>query len=116
MKTNINHGIFVFDNLSAMGKTYLLNVFNTVVANEAVVGYTYGDYKKHSIDKDFCKSRQVILFDRYDRYRNVYDDLINELSRDRIILVDCKNVAKLVNFDYEYCFIELGRNKIEVYG
>lgn len=110
---NLKNGVYVLDNESSTGKTYLLGILKTLSVGEPVIGFTYSDYKSGNILEASIRGRELIMFDRYDRYKNNYIDIINEMRDSAIILLDCKNKTNL-RLKTEPCYMTLTDNSIEV--
>lgn len=113
---NLENGVYVFNDESASGKTYLLYMLNKMSNADSVIGFTYTDSLSNSINMEKCIGRHIIMFDRYDMYRNKYADIIKKLKNSSIILIDCKNLADMtLDVDLKDCIIELEENSIEVF-
>lgn len=116
IKINLNNGIYIFDSKSAIGKTRLCNELKTLQAyGEPVAGYTYNDLKLGQNLDNLLNNRfyKVIMIDRYDLYKNLYIEGIEQASKYCIILVDCKGESPF-NLDYDICKIEMTIDLIEV--
>lgn len=113
---NLENGIYVFDNESATGKTRLYKELKEhTKLGESVFAYSYND-DKLGIDLDkILKSKdfKVILLDRYDMYNGSFSDILIDKSKSSIILIDCKNILN-INYDADWCYIEMSSGKIEV--
>lgn len=108
-------GVYSIDPKSATGKTYLCETLKYLaVSGEPVIGYTYNDYIL-GIDADtFVGKREnlkIAMFDRYGMYP-VYNDLIKELGKKAIVLVDHKEPVGLGG---KIRFLKLENSKISVY-
>lgn len=112
---NLNPGVYSIDPKSATGKTYLCETLKSLaVSGEPVIGYTYNDYVL-GIDADTFvgkrKNLKIAMFDRYGMYP-VYNDLIKELGKNVIVLVDHK---ELVDLRGKTCYLKLKNSKISIY-
>lgn len=111
-------GLYQFNSQSSTGKTWLYNCLKDFsLAGENVVAYTYNDYLQNVSLLHLLKNKspEVVLIDRYDMYLGEFKDLILELSKTAIVLVDCKQMLPFGRFD-NVCGIVLEDGKIEVYG
>ncbi|MCI9180605.1 MAG: hypothetical protein HFG50_11485 [Lachnospiraceae bacterium] len=117
INVNLDNGVYVFDNESATGKSRLYSLVKKYSAyGEPVAGYTF---------EDFCRGLDItavlnpkkfalVVLDRLDMYSNrSILSLIEKSAHDCIILVDCKNDFQ-VNIDYDWCYINMTANAIEV--
>lgn len=114
---DLDAGIYIFDNISAMGKTYLCNFLKECnMAGYQVMGYTYSDYKLGlPIENILVPGKyKVVLLDRYDMYEGVGVKEINECSKDTIILVDSKSEYHISDND-DWCTLKRTQDTIEVY-
>lgn len=113
---NLENGIYLFDNMSATGKTRLCRLLKNCQAyREPVAAYTYNDKLIGlPIEKVLEPGKyKVILLDRYDMYEGDGKELINECAKQSIILIDCKGKFTVTN-EEELCTISLEEDKIEV--
>ena len=112
----LDNGVYIFDNESALGKTRLAKLLEKYQAyGEPVVSYTYND-KLRGIDIATVlqpKRFKVILLDRYDMYEGDGAELILKCAEDSIVLIDCKNDFSVTAED-EWCTINMEKDKIEV--
>lgn len=112
----LENGIYIFDENSATGKTRLckeLKEFQKM--GEPVIGYTYGDNNLGiNLEEVFKRiNPKVLLLDRYDMYNGTFNNQILQWSNNTIILIDCKGDLE-INYDVEWCTIEMTASKIEV--
>ena len=91
---NLNNGVYVFDNESGIGKTYLADVIN-ILNMEGFNGlYVNGKYRtEKSVLDDLCdaENKTLVIVDSYDRYAtDDITDRIREIGLHTIIMVDAK--------------------------
>lgn len=125
----LNNGLYIFEGESATGKTRLFNELRNIQKyeqserlKESIVTYTYNDYLLYNVTlEDILKKYEnekleVIILDRYDMYGSEeYIDSLVKISKDSIILVDCKSIDKFSNCtDDNICFIEMDETSITV--
>ena len=117
---NLSNGIYVFQNVSAVGKSYLASVLRSLrSAGEPVDSFSFSDVKKFGdleqalsgIDFKMGDLR-VILFDRYDQYVGAFTDIIQRLGEKCIVLIDCKHRTKLKHVNR--CVVSFNESVIEV--
>lgn len=119
MRINLAPGLYVFDPLSATGKTYLSSVLAKLTnLLEPVVAYTYDDYLK-GVDPELRlagRSWKVILLDRFDMYSDDPRVLeaIQQIDSEAIVLVDAKANQLPPIGPYRSAYIELMSEVIEV--
>lgn len=92
-----SNGLYVLDNESASGKTYLAKLLSAL---DNAFSVTYNEVESilnASITEAFSGKYELIMFDRFDMYctQELYDECVLH-SRDMIILLDLKNY-------FEYC-------------
>lgn len=113
VELNLNPGIYVFTKDSAIGKTRLYKALKDVKKFRDVVAYTYEDtFDNNEIDS-LAANAKVIMFDRYDLYRNKFTDIICKYSDNAIILIDCKDTEDL-DVGYDLCYIDMSIKEINV--
>lgn len=112
----LENGIYIFDNISASGKTRLYKVLRECQAyGEPVASYTYNDKLLGlPIESVLMPNKyKVIMLDRYDMYEGDGASLILKCAENSIILIDCKGDFTVTNLD-EWCDIRLTDCGIEV--
>ena len=92
------NGLYSFDDQTATGKTYLVNLMQGM--NEVYV-VTYSSTESvlnAQIDEALSDKYKLVIFDRCDLYmtQNLYDKLLSK-SNDMIILLDLKNFYEFTN-------------------
>ena len=114
IRIDLDVGVYMFDNESATGKTFLYKMLNNLVSRKDIVCLTYSTSKYISNLYDIVSDKtKLILLDRYDMYSEKYQDTIREYSNKAVILLDCKVFAQL-NDIAQMCFIELSETRLEV--
>lgn len=106
-------GIYLFDNQSALGKTWL---FNEMRKHECerndIFTFTYNDLLLHHEFK-ICDSVKICILDRYDMYEGLFVDEIVNAASNCIILIDSKDLFSFTDND-KFCYITLTDGRIEV--
>lgn len=104
----LDNGVYVFNNISSTGKTYLYNTINMYLNLDdeiPVFGLSYTDYEKGlTLAKAIKDKAKLVVIDRYDMYKGEFDKEIEELGKNGIVLVDCKSPTKLKAY---HCAIKL---------
>lgn len=116
IRTELNNGIYVFDNQSATGKTRLRKELRkNQQYGEKVASYSYEDYLLElPLDRILIPDKyKLIMLDRYDMYRGAGSDLILCCKENTIILIDCKGELDF-GAEYGWCTIEMTDKLIEV--
>ena len=113
---NLDNGVYFFIPDSGAGKTFLckkIKEYNRV--GEPVYAISYDDVNRF-IDSDIevMKKSKVNLFDRYDLYSDLFIDLIKELSKSSVVLIDTKQLLFIPGVKINYCMIKLKLSGIEV--
>lgn len=91
-------GVYVFLSSSGLGKTFLANLLKTLEdPGIYIVTYDNRESIQRAMLEDIKRNKYELVFlDRYDMYASSeYNDVINDISRDTIVLVDAKNVDRL---------------------
>lgn len=116
IQINLENGIYLFDNKSGIGKTYLFKLLNVISSRTDFLCLTLSNYFLVNDLVNVCKSRnvKVIILDRYDLYINQFSEELLQLKDNVIILVDCKHPDKL-SFDSGNCGINFTEDKLEVF-
>ncbi len=99
----LENGVYTLPNESAIGKTYLAKVLREYSnIGEPVLSLTYYDFND-GVDLRYYTSKKdykVLLLDRFDMYNDKFEDIIFELGRHMIVLLDSKLVPE---FTAEHC-------------
>ena len=110
-------GIYIFECVSATGKTKLHNLISNhmIYDNEVVASaYTYNDKLRNiDISTIFKGDYKLIVLDRYDMYYGYGSEYIKKFKDKAIILIDCKQDFNICEYE-DLCSIELKENSIEV--
>lgn len=117
VEIDLDNGVYTFDGDSATGKTFLLKtLIEYLLDKKPVIGFTYTDFIKGiSLDDIFSKKHyDVVMFDRYDMYFNQFEDLIEKLGKESIVLIDSKEVPDFKE-EPKACLIFLEKGKIQVF-
>lgn len=107
-------GIYTCGNISANGKTRLLNLCKEYkIAGYPVYGYTYNDFLSHTpfeFQEDIC----LVFIDRYDLYK---DQLVPKFDHypKVIFMIDCKTDCEALE-DSQECYINMESDKITVWN
>lgn len=114
IEVRLDNGIYIFDMDSGTGKTWLCKMLRQYqLAGEPVASYTYQDKQ---IGLDFDKvvkptEQKLLMIDRYDMYRNQYNDIIRQFAETGIVLIDCKTPIAL---PCNTCSIDISEELLEV--
>ena len=78
----IEKGLYVFQNESGTGKTYLYNIIKLCrFYGRPVSAYSCDDLSKGLRPLDICKpTDRIVVFDRYDMYAGQFDGEIRALD------------------------------------
>lgn len=112
----LSNGVYLFDNMSATGKTRLCKELRkNQTYGENVAAYSYDDYLLGIPIENFLVPNKncVVMLDRYDMYNGVGKELISVCKEKCIILIDCKRDLNF-SIDYQFCTIEMTEKLIEV--
>lgn len=100
-------GIKKFRAISSTGKTRLYNIcVNYSIDKLPVAGYSYIDYQRGIKLSDYLnKGIKLLIIDRYDMFNGMFAKEIVELSKNCMVILDCKEmpnigvVTRLVDID-----------------
>lgn len=115
IKINIvlSPGIYLFDNQSALGKTWLFNEMRKhQCEHEDIFTFTYNDLLLHH-KFEIGDGIKICILDRYDMYEGLFVNEIVEASSNCVILVDSKALFSFTDND-KFCYITLTDGRIEV--
>lgn len=115
---DLKNGIYIFDNISATGKTRLAKMLKQYESyGEPVTSYTYEDKQRNIPIDNVLKSNKykLIALDRYDLYKGDGVELIKKCAKTSIILIDCKNDMAFTDID-DWCSIKMSPTTIEIEG
>lgn len=107
-------GIYTCGNVSANGKTRLLNLCKEYgIAGFPVYGYTYNDFLNH-VSFSVQEDTQFVFIDRFDLLK---DKLIPQFENylDVIFMVDCKTDCAALE-DSQECYINMESDRITVWN
>lgn len=114
IKIMLEPGLYTCGNISANGKTRLLNLCKEYhIAGFPVYGYTYNDFLSHTpflIGENTC----LVVMDRYDLYK---DQLIPQFDNfpNVIFMVDCKTDCEVLE-DSRECYINMESDQVTVWS
>jgi spore coat polysaccharide biosynthesis predicted glycosyltransferase SpsG len=115
---DVETGVYQFANQAGTGKTYLYSLLSRIMEGDSsVLSVTYSNAllgKEGVINYIKENKPKVMLFDRYDMYVGVFDDVINDFSNNAIILVDLKHKESSIKFT-GICNVYLKEHVIEVW-
>lgn len=115
---DIDNGVYRLTNQSGTGKTYLYSLLSRIMEGDnSVLSVTYSNAllgKEGVINYIKENKPKVMLFDRYDMYVGVFDDVINDFSNNAVILVDLKHKESSIKFT-GICNVYLKEHVIEVW-
>lgn len=114
IKIMLQPGIYTCGNISANGKTRLLNLCKEYyIAGFPVYGYTYNDFLNHTPFVIQEKTRLVVI-DRYDMFK---EQLVPQFDNypDVIFIVDCKTDCEALE-DSQECYINMESDKVTVWS
>ena len=113
VKFNLDHGLFLFRNISGMGKSYLCDLIrdNKSIFKNEYVTYEYADYIDNvDLSAKIGDTTKVIIVDRYDQMNLKHIDTINSFAEKGIVLLDLKVLPQKRIFRRPY---KLARISIE---
>lgn len=108
--------IYVFDNVSGGGKSYLCSLMKEAKrAGKPYGGYTYEDYLNGVDIVKYAEGLKVLMVDRYNMYSGKESIIksIENISKNCIVLLDAKYEY---DFACEFCDITRTATTIEVEG
>lgn len=115
----LDNGVYLFDALSATGKSRLVKLLRKYESyGEKVATYTYEDYlRKVDISQIFNKGAKLVVIDRYDMYDGFGKLDIEKACKkeESIILIDCKQDFR-IDCEYSWCNLSMTEDKIEVFA
>lgn len=105
----------MLNGISATGKTRLYHLLREYrAAKLPVAGYSYSEYMDGlRISQYLNTGLKLIIIDRYDMYNGEMASDIIELSKESIVLIDCKTTLDIIA-DIEYKDIEMGSDYIHI--
>lgn len=111
------HGLYIFDDESAIGKTRLYHELKDLqAAGEPVCAIRYDDGVPIQELRRWTQEHEmkVVMVDRYDMYQSQeLDNLLKSLYRKMSVLLDCKRGTAISCKD-ETVFMTMELNRIEV--
>lgn len=111
---DLPNGIYEFDAISGTGKTRLAKLLKELaVAGEPVMSYTYND-KVLGLDFDTVVKpgeQKLLVVDRYDLYRDEFNERINRFADTGVVLVDIKGGTTL---KCDSCLLTMDKSIIKV--
>lgn len=93
IESDISYGIYKMGANSGTGKSYMFDIFSKIgPLGLKCGGYTYGDYVR-GLDPECVLNppKEVVIFDRYDLYSNIFGDKLQKYRNETLILVDSKS-------------------------
>lgn len=99
IEIDLEPGIYVFSKMSATGKTRLYKALVDVKRYRDTVAYTYEDTFDNRDISHLVGNAKVIMFDRYDMYRNKFTDIICKYCDSAIILIEIVRTLKIWMLD-----------------
>ena len=119
VELDLKPGIYVFDCVTASGKTFLCSMLKTFkTLGQPVGGYSYNDVLEGRSLQSYINGSPIkyLVIDRYDMYLGKCDEDINKLVESGcVIVIDCKFKNDL-NLDYDIAILELTAGKVRVYS
>ena len=119
LKIDLEPGVYVFDNESGIGKTFLGKTLQSM-SNIGMFKAAYLTYDATKCE-DIIKAKlgtdkfDIIFFDRLDLYINdEIRKLIKSLSETAVVLLDVKSLRAYSTLDYKFAYIKLEKNLLEV--
>ena len=111
---NLNNGIYTFTPDSATGKSWLCKTLKKYKRlGEPVVAFTYEDIQDgQDLNKKVQPNIVLYMLDIYDLYYNKYIDILKELGKKAIVLVDSKKHLIIPYTQIKHCLIKINQNKI----
>lgn len=114
VKIMLEPGVYTCGNISANGKTRLLNLCKEYgIAGYQVYGYTYNDFLSHT-PFSFQDDIKFVFIDRYDMLK---EKLVPQFDRypNVIFMVDCKTDCEALDESQE-CYINMESDQITVWN
>lgn len=111
---DLSNGVRLFSNESSSGKSLLCKYLKQLCKKGfPVAAYDYNDYSSGvPIESVLIPDKfDVIELDRYSLFNGIAADLIQECSKDSVILIDCKQPLKF-SCQCDFCFSEICENQI----
>lgn len=112
---DLQPGVYVFQNESGVGKSYLAKWLNRLYFHNEGVNSISGSVasKIETLNGVVPLNCKLFMLDDYDLYNGKFEAEIDNLRKSAIILVDCKMLPGF-NFDWEYCYVSF-RDKDVIY-
>lgn len=105
-------GIYIFDGLSATGKTRLFKLLRLLAEDDtSIFTYTREDEQKGLLFEPKGKIK-VVMMDRFDVLENQHEQQLMKLAKKAIVLVDCKR--ECLFDECEGCILNMTVDSIEV--
>lgn len=116
---DLENGIYCLGGYSATGKTRLAKVLRTIQKKTRdVISFSYDDLLVGSSLEQMLKLSdgvpKVVMLDRFDLYKDLYTDILNDLGSKSIVLIDCKTETPVDLQDDQFALLLMKQNKIEV--
>lgn len=112
----LNCGVYVFSRQSAEGKTFLSKMLNNYgMDGKNVISFTYNNFRNGlSLDTLLNgKHYDVVMLDRYDMYFGQFEDTIERLGKESIVLIDSKKSPEF-KISPRVCTIRFDLQRIKV--
>lgn len=109
-------GIYLFNGLSGIGKTFLYRAFVSefVGGNHSLYAITYDEWDRGlRLDKADLDECEIIMLDRVDMYNDLPKEQIEELAKTKAIFLDFKEIP-YGYFDSYTGYIAIQRLKNEI--
>lgn len=111
---DLPNGIYEFDPMSATGKTRLAKILRELgISGLPVMSYTYSDKVLRVPFNEVIKpgEQKLLMIDRYDLYRNQFNEQIKEFAKTGVVLIDIKGGISL---ECDSCTIIMDESSIRV--
>ncbi len=114
IRVMLEPGIYTCGNISANGKTRLMNLCKEYrIAGFPVYGYTYNDFLNRT-PFGFQEDTKLVFIDRYDLLKEELAPQFDRFS-EVIFLIDCKTDCEALA-DSQECYIDMESDRITVWN